>query len=155
MLNARVRIGASWNDVCILDISTRGLMIQATEPPARGAYLDVFRGHQSIVARVVWVDGQRFGLRSQDALPVEDIICPPDASTAALRRAVAEGAALERRVSPRATLARHEASRTLSRSIEFGFVVLLGAALGITAFSTVAQALGSPLEQVSASLSPS
>ncbi len=112
-----------------------------------------FFADQSIVGRVIWVNGQRFGIRTQDPLPVEEIIHPPDASKFVLRRAVAEGAALERRASPRATEARHEASRMLSRTIEYGFFALFGAAVGVTAFSSVGRALGPPLDQVSAILS--
>ena len=152
MLNARVRVSARWNDVCILNISTRGLLLQAADPPARGTYLDLHRGHQAIVARVVWVQGKRFGVCTQDVLPVEDIIRPPDAAAASLTRAVTEGAAMERRASPRARAARHEASRMLSRSIEFSFCALFGAALGVTAFSAVGQALASPFDKVSAAL---
>lgn len=152
MLIARVRVGVRWNDVCILDISTRGLLIQAAEPPARGAYLDVRRGHQAIVGRVVWVQGQRFGVRTQDALPVEELISPNDAASVTLKRSVVEGAALERRASPRATAARHEASRMLSRSIEYTVFAIFGGAIGVSGFAAVGQALGPPFDQISAAL---
>lgn len=154
MLTARMRVAATWNDVCILNISTRGLLVQAAEPPARGTYLDLHRGQQAIVGRVVWVEGQRFGVRTQDALSVEAIIHPDDPSIAQLAGKLATEAALERRASPRAAQARHEASRMLSRSIEFALVGLFGAAVGVTAFSSVGQALGPPLAQLSAALSP-
>lgn len=154
MLNARMRVAATWNHVCILNISTRGLLIQAAEPPALGTYLDVHRGQQAIVGRVVWVEGHRFGVRTQDALPVEAIIHPGDPSIARLAGELATEAALVRRASPRAAQARHEASRMLSRSIEFALVALVAAAAGVTAFISVGQALGRPLAQLSATLSP-
>lgn len=153
MLNARMRVDASWNDVCILDISTRGLLIQAAQSPERGAYLDLHRGQYAIVGRVIWVDGQRFGVRTQDSLPVEEIIRPPDPAVAQLAAAVAAEAATERRASPHLAQARHEASRTLSRSIEFAVVALFGAAVGVTVFSSVGQTLGRPFAQLSATLS--
>jgi hypothetical protein len=140
--------------VCILDISARGLLLQAAEPPARGAYLDVLRGHQAIVGRVVWVQGQRFGIRTQDAVPVEELIRPHDASSVILKRAVVEGAALERRASPRVTAARHEASRMLSRSIEYAVFAIFGGAIAVTGFAAVGQALGPPFDQISAALAP-
>ena len=95
MLNARVRVAGVWGDVCILDISTRGLLLQSSDPPARGAYLAILRGHQSIVGRVIWVQGQRFGLRTQDALPIDEIINPPEASKLVLKRAVAAGTSVD------------------------------------------------------------
>lgn len=154
MLNARMRVAASWNKVCILDITTRGLLIQAAEPPARGTYLDLHRGQHAIVGRVVWVENHRFGVRTQDRLPVDEIIHPPDPSIAQLAGAVATEAAAERRASPHGAQARHEASRMLSRSIEFAVVLLFAASAGVMAFSSVGQALGRPLAQLSATLSP-
>lgn len=153
MLNARMRVAATWNDVCILNISTRGLLVQTAEPPARGTYLDLHRGQYAIVGRVVWVEGHRFGIRTQDALPVEEIIHPPDPAIAQLASAVSAEAALDRRASPRVTQARHDASRMLSRSVEFAVVALFGAAVGVTVFNSVGQALGRPLAQLSATLS--
>lgn len=152
MLNARMRVAATWNDVCILDISTRGLLVQAAEPPARGTYLDLHRGQYAIVGRVVWAEGQRFGIRTQDPLPVDEIINPPDPAIAQLAASVVAEAAAGRRSSPHFAQARHDSSRTLSRSVEFAFVALFGAALGVTAFNSVGQALGRPLAQLSATL---
>ncbi len=153
MLNARMRVAATWNDVCILNISTRGLLVQAAEPPARGAYIDLQRGQYAIVGRVVWVEDQRFGIRTQDPLPVDEIISPPDPAIAQLAAAVAAEAAAERRASPLLARARHDASRMLSRSLEFAVVALFGAAVGVSAFNSVGQALGRPLAQLTATLS--
>ena len=154
MLNARMRVAATWNDVCILNISTRGVLIQAAEPPARGTYLDLHRGQHAIVGRVVWVDEQRFGVHTQDVLAVEAIIHPADPAITLLVCAVAADAAFERRASPRVAQARHEASRMLSRSMEFAIVALFGAGLALAAFNSVGQALGRPLAQLSATISP-
>ena len=54
-------VGARWGDVCILNLSKRGMLVQAPEAPERGTYLEVRRGSKEIVARVVWSAGNRFG----------------------------------------------------------------------------------------------
>ncbi len=154
MLNARMRVASTWNDVCILNISTRGVLIQAAEPPARGTYLDLHRGQHAIVGRVAWVEDQRFGVHTQDVLAVEAIIDPGNPAIARLVCVIATEAALERRASPRAAQARHQASRMLSRSLEFAVVGLFGAVLGLAAFNSVGEALGRPLAQLSATISP-
>jgi hypothetical protein len=152
MIKARMRIGAAWNDVCILNISPRGLSMQAAAPPPRGTYLEVRRGHHEILARVVWVNHHRFGVRTQDVLAIDDIVNQPDRS-AAPADAVAAGAIPDRRQSKRSLAERHEDSRMLSRAMEFGMIGIVAASGAVAAFGTVADAL-EPLGQVSAALAP-
>src|SRR5512141_1251257 len=83
MLKARLRIGAAWRDACILDLSTRGLMIQANEPLRGGSYIEIRRGQHVIIARVMWTRDRRCGLLTQDPLSTEAIIAEPDRSQAA------------------------------------------------------------------------
>ena len=99
-----MRVGAAWHDVCILDISSRGLALQTADPPPRGSYLEVRRGRHVIVARVVWADQQRLGVLSQDPLAIDAIIGEPDGAKA---RAAADGARpVERRRTARTPRAR-------------------------------------------------
>ena len=138
-----MRIGAAWRDACILDLSSRGLMIQAKEPPRGGTYIELRRGRHIIVARVMWTNGGRCGLRTQDPLAPEAIIAEPDD---------AQGPApvmRERRIErapDRAVV--HEQSRWRSRAIEFSIVIFLGALCGSLAFSAVSTALTRPLMAV-------
>jgi len=83
-----MRVGSAWNDVSIVDISSRGLALHAADPPPRGSYLEVRRGRHVIVARVVWAQQQKLGLRRQDPLAIDAIISEPDGAKA---RAVADG----------------------------------------------------------------
>ena len=138
-----MRIGAAWRDACILDLSSRGLMIQAKEPPRGGTYIEVRRGRHIIVARVMWTNGGRCGLRTQDPLAPEAIIAEPDG---------AQGPApvmRERRIvrAPDRPVA-HEQSRWRSRAIEFSIVIFFGALCGSLAFSAVSSALTRPLMAV-------
>src|SRR5438270_13686625 len=71
---ARVRTGEQWADACILNISSRGMLIQSARPLVEGSFVEVSRGDQSIVARVIWSEAGRTGLRSEERLAVEDIL---------------------------------------------------------------------------------
>src|SRR4029078_1604392 len=73
-LPARMRMDSSWCDACILNISSRGLMIHVGRGAPNGDTVELRRGHHVIVARVVWRDGSRAGLHSDDRLPVEEIL---------------------------------------------------------------------------------
>ena len=114
MVRARMRVDASWQDVCILNVSLHGLGIQAVQPPGRGSYVEIRRGTHVIVARIAWSKGHRAGLRSQD--PIQPLL---------LEQAAASGPAtdlrpiVERRSSPRNTDQMHETSRQLGRATEF------------------------------------
>ncbi len=74
VLPARLRHGPSWSDACILNISSRGLMIHTGRQIAKGTKVEVRRGDHVIVARVVWRDGARAGLQAEDRVPVEALM---------------------------------------------------------------------------------
>ena len=150
MLKARMRIGAAWRDACILDLSSRGLMIQSNEPPRGGSYIEIRRGRHVIVARVMWTQDSRCGLLTQDPLPTDAIIAEPDHSDG---RTIAPN--IERRrvraEPPRAFV--HEQSRWRSRAFEFVLVAMAGGACGTFAYSAVSDALSRPLLAVETALS--
>ena len=149
LIKARMRVGASWNDVCILNISPRGLSMQASAPPPPGTYLEVRRGEHEIMACVVWVNHHRFGVRTQDVLAIEYIINQPDRSEAAPSP---DEPIPERRQAPRSAAERHESSRLLSRAMEFAVMGVFAASAAVVTFSTVAEVLQRPLADTSAAL---
>jgi hypothetical protein len=135
MVKARMRSGSSWNDVCILNLSPHGLGIQVSEPPSRGTYVEICRGTQSIIARVVWTKGHRAGLRSRDAIFIralvnDNVVAPPR---------VALGQPVERRRAPRPAQQRHDHSRLAGRALEFACLALFAGALAMAAFGAVDQ----------------
>ena len=155
LVRGRMRLGADWRDVNILNISSRGLLLHAAPPPERGAYVEVRRGTHVIVARVVWSSQERFGVRSQDPLCVDSIISesaqtsegPGNArmgATGADRRAV-------RRDNSRSGDP-HERSRQVSRLVEFLCLSAFGAFLAAAGFGAVGDGLGRPVAMVSAAL---
>ena len=76
-LGAQVRAGVGWSAVTVHDVSPHGLLLSADTAPKLGSYLELRRDTTRITARIVWSDGVRFGVRTQDALDVRALIAPP------------------------------------------------------------------------------
>lgn len=140
---ARLRHGSSWSDACILNISSRGLMIHTGRPIARGAEVELRRGDHVIVARVMWREGGRAGLRSEDRVPIEDIVT--FGQSPALQLTAATG---ERRKHPRP----EEHSRIRARAVEFAGVLAIAICLAGAGFTMVESAFARPLAVVAAAL---
>lgn len=143
---ARLRFGSRWSDACILNISSRGVMIHSREPVERGSYVELRRGDQVIVGRVMWRSGSRLGMRAQDRVPVEAIVTSKAA--AALRLCAAQPEPVERRQTPRLA----GDSRLRGRAIEFVSVAAIAASLSVAVLSIMANAVASPLSRVTVAL---
>ena len=151
MIDARLRQPTGWTDARILNISSRGLMVHASTAPRRGTYVEICRGSYRIVARVVWTEEQRFGVSTQDLLPVDSITRGIDAAPAP------GGQAAERRSAsgtqrPTSSAERHEKSRQRSRTFQYACGVALGMGAAAIAFEAITQALSRPLAMVSSTL---
>ena len=150
MIKARMRVGAAWRDAFILNLSSRGLMIRADEPPPHGSYLELRRGRHVIVARVMWTSDRHCGLRAQDELPTDAIIAEPDTSES---RSIALNA--ERRAQPAARSPHptaHEHSRWRARGLEFVSLAIAGGVFASLAYGAVANVLQRPLVAVKTAL---
>lgn len=151
MIRARMRTGASWHDVCILNLSRRGLGIQAADPPPRGSYVEICRGRHVIVARVIWARGHRAGLQSQDLIWVQALL--NEGKAAANDSGLEKGLPrIERRAAPRSTRDRHEHSRIVARAMELVCIVAVGVGMGMAAFGLVQEALARPLSHIRSAL---
>jgi len=149
MLSARMRSGASWHDACILNMSSRGLMLQTAARTERGAYLEVRRGPHVIVARVIWTGPQRVGLKAQDMLSIDAIVAElaiADASREKLH---------DRRQAPRARQDPADRARQTARAMQAVTLGGLGVAAAIIAFAGIQQALGNSIGRVGAALTVS
>ncbi|HZU52078.1 MAG TPA: hypothetical protein VE968_09415 [Sphingomicrobium sp.] len=148
LIKARVRSGTQWSDACILNISSRGLMIQSHRAGPEGSLVELHRGDHVIVARVVWRDGSRAGLQSEERLPVEQIMSLSNSGS--LRLVASDGALIDRRRRPRP---QRTDARSRGRAIEFAgtAVLLVMFALGIGAMAL--HALAQPLAIAGAALS--
>ena len=152
VVNSRIRCNAGWRDASILNISSRGLGLHASRPPEPASYIEVQRGHHLIIARVVWVDGCRFGVRSQDIIPIETVLGQSELSDAPLK----SKAASEFRSLPsgmvRALDRQHETSRVVARCMEFAFVAILGVSAAFLGFGMVTEAIGRPMAELQTAL---
>lgn len=135
LLDVRLRVGSGWRDASILNISSRGMMLQSSQPLPTGTFLEIRRGRHTIDARVVWSRGRRFGVRTRDRLELEGIIS--GIAVTAGKSALKPQSRYTRRHAAGANAAktlpfRAEASRHHARRAEFFWVgssAVLGAAL--------------------------
>jgi hypothetical protein len=146
LLKARMRVGVSWADACILNLSSRGMLIQSGSAPQRGNYLEIRRGRHVVVARVIWSCDERFGVETQGPVYAAELIREADNSSVATRPA-----SDERRAAPRFR-EKSEASRWRGRAFEFGSLALFGIASAFLLFATIDELLGRPLSALGAAL---
>jgi hypothetical protein len=148
LIKARIRVVASWGDVCILNISSRGMQLQAARPPERGTYVEIRRGPHVIIGCVAWTKQHRFGVKSQDVLFVDAIIAEPGDDE--VQRRQPAYTPVDRRV--RARAADGGSSRLIGRALEFACLgcVVAGGALAL--YGAAAEAFAKPLSAVSQAL---
>ena len=145
VVKARMRLDGVWKDVCIRNISSRGMLLQAGSAPARGTYVEVYRGRHVIVARIAWAKDNRFGIHTQDRLDVQAILGEPDLSGANYKDVIKTQPTFERRAAPRPTQAdlrwRAERSRFKAKALEFACIAAVGGSIGLVLFDTVSDTL--------------
>ena len=141
-----MRCGASWGDACILNYSSRGMLVHAPQAPSRGSYLEIRRGCHVIVARVIWTNSNRFGVQTQDPVPAAGLISEPYSNVAAARPGT--NGVVERRTETRQTSCSHEASRWRARMLEVGALAILGALMASLAIGAVHELLAGPVAAV-------
>lgn len=146
-MRARIRSGAQWGDACILNVSSRGMLIHSAWPVTQGSMVEILRGDQLIIARVMWSEAGRSGIRSDDRLPVEDILSLEQSR--ALQLIASNGVFYDRRKDGR----RVASDRQLDgRAIEFLASVAIAVSLALGLWAMAEQALSGLLAKVSAAL---
>jgi hypothetical protein len=126
VLPARMRAGAGQVDVCIRDVSSRGMLIQAGVPPPRGTYVEIVRPGYSVTGRVVWAKHHKFGIEARERIKVRALLergatAGPDGGERPLKRS--GGQARLPRVDPA-----QQAARARSRAAFLQYAALGGAA---------------------------
>jgi hypothetical protein len=146
VMPARLRSSIGWTDACILNISSRGLMIHSSRAGPQGSVVELWRGDHVIVARVMWQDGARAGLQTDERLAVDDILSL--SSSAAMTLTASKAVSGDRRARSRDEPDR----RRQGRMVEFVGVVLIGSVLAAAAYGLVEQALARPMAMIQAAL---
>ena len=69
-----MRIGRFSTEVCIRDISSRGMLLLAHSPPPIGTYVKINVPALDVGGRVVWTGVRRFGINTRERLDVDAVI---------------------------------------------------------------------------------
>ncbi len=152
LAHARMRSGGVWEDVCICNVSSRGLLLRTESPPAPGTYVEIRRMSQIIVGRSVWRRGQDFGVRTQDVVDVNAILTDSE-SPGTGRPMSGMPHQEERRSDPQRQTAgdlawQLERSRRLSSAFQFLIIAAVGLAAAGFAAAMVYELLSRPLDAV-------
>jgi hypothetical protein len=141
-----MRVGSGWDDIRILNVSSRGLLIQAPNLGGNATTVELRHGDAAIKAQVVWRDGAQVGLRTEDRIPIEQILAYGQATILQLPCA--------RRPTERRGQIRSAAdiNRLRGRAFEFLSVVVVVACIGLTLAMIAADVLARPMTAVRAAL---
>ena len=138
---------SGWTDACILNVSSRGLMINAPAALAvQGSTIELWHGDHLIVATVVWRKGSRAGLHAEERVPVDEILAISQSGS--LKLTAASWPEFERRRVVRTS----DDSRVRGRAMEFVGAAMVACVLAAAAFSLVDRAFERPLRHVEAAL---
>lgn len=151
MVRARLRDSRGWRDTCILNMSSYGMMCQAASPPSRGEVFELRRGIHIVVGRVVWSSDHRFGVRTQEQVPMDAIVAEPSTAATTLND---DAPLFDRRRAQRPAAVTYAQSRWWGQGFErmaMLVAVIAGVALIGDGFAT---AVAQPMARVDAVLDP-
>jgi hypothetical protein len=149
----RLNAGGLWSDACIRNISSRGMMITGDSAAKVGSYVDIRRGTIAITGRIVWADGPRFGVRTQDDITAEALVGEP-----VLKQRPSSGQGESDRRAPtrharaRSAADRADQSRWLSSLFQYVCLVLFAGGFAAFAAIRVFRALAVPFGTISNSI---
>ena len=148
--------GPTWTEVVIHTLSSGGALLACDDAPNRGTYVEIRRGKQSIVGRVVWRKERFFGIQAQGRLNVAAIINEPRLASRP-QSANDPGSAVERRSQSRmqadAQIARQlENSRRWSAAFQYGIFLFLAVSVAGFAATEIYQLLSRPFSRVESRL---
>lgn len=154
-VTCRLRGDGGWSDVTICNLSDHGLMARCSDPPPRGAFVELRKGAVTIVGQVRWARDQHIGVRTQDRIDPESVLEPAPAGLSRPRNdrraVVREAVAAAPGPSP-GDLA--EQSRRRSRLFDWLVIAAVGAVSAGLLAEQVHALLSAPLRQVRAALEP-
>lgn len=147
---ARMRSNGEWCDITICNVSSRGFMGKCASPPPRGTYIEVRHRSLCIVARVMWSRDLRFGVRAQDRIDIDNLLCEETARPSSRGE---ERRSARRRPAPLPapqadTQAAAEASRRFARAFEWVTLSLAVAVAAGLMFQIVTTSLRKPMQDV-------
>ena len=151
-MRARMRANGAPVDVCIRNISSRGMLLQASDPPPRGTYVEIICPFHTIVARVIWAKDRRFGVQTRLPMDVSAVVgdtaprapkSPSPAITLASWAGQRPISDIQRRL---------DRSRWLSSALEFVFFLVLSAAAAAFTANIIYQFLAETFQTITRNL---
>jgi len=151
LIPSRMRAGGRPMDVCVRNVSTRGLCVVAPLPPATGTIVELMGPYAPIVGRVKWVGERRFGIEVRGQIDVAALVMfkdrrgPGSSVPAPDTRPVAR---------PAISRQRHE-SRHIGKFLQFGFIAFLAGCAATFMAQVAYDILSRPAAAIAAGLDPS
>jgi len=141
-----MRGDSAWSEVCIRNVSVHGMMLEMSKPPAPGSYVELRRANVVVVARVMWAELDRCGLRTQGKVDVGALSGGKESSPgpSGNDQAVREPARLRSdRLDRTAENARH-----VARGLQFACGTIFGGALAILLSMASYEAMARPFAAI-------
>jgi hypothetical protein len=149
---ARLRSETGWSDVTIGNVSSRGMMLRCVAPPPQRAYIEVRHQGVCIVGQIVWINGARCGVRTQDLVDVAGLLSQGGRRArqpADDRRSAGRPVEAPRQQSP---AERAEASRRVARLLDFAVIAAAATGAAALAASLMFDAFSAPLARTAEAL---
>lgn len=154
-LTARIRADGGWIDATIHNVSQRGMMVRSQYPLRRNQFVEVARGPNRVIARIVWTADSASGLRAQDVIDLAALLDQPASTRAASRDEVrrlprpASGSFASLSFAQRA-----DVSRGLGRRFELAVMIAAITGTATLLVEGAFDAASEPLQQVRIALGP-
>lgn len=74
MVRARLRDRAGEREVCIIDVSTRGILATGARPPKRAEIIEISLGNNFLTGEVKWASERRFGIALRERVSVAAMV---------------------------------------------------------------------------------
>jgi hypothetical protein len=137
LIRARLRGVGAECDACIVDASTRGLLVTCSTPPARGAFVELVASGYPLIGHVKWSNGRRFGVVLQDRISVAALVAN-DGGPVRLPKS-----ATGRRSPGQVAAAVSADAPGMARVFNFALAIVAALAAGVFLMSTLQSAMGS------------
>ena len=72
-VRARLRDSHGSRDICVIDISSRGMLAVAAHPPKRGEFIELTFGTNHLTGQVAWASERRFGVSLRERVSVSAV----------------------------------------------------------------------------------
>lgn len=67
-VKTRMAADGPYRPATVLNMSSHGMLVCATPAPPRGTYVEFVFGETAVIARVMWRQGTRFGVRTRERI---------------------------------------------------------------------------------------